>query len=67
MRYLKYIFLIAAIGAVSGFYMYNKPVKSTSSKKADLIILSQDLFSAYEENEIEANRKYLNKVSVNKG
>ena len=62
MRYLKYIFLIAAIGAVTGFYMYNEPVKSTSSKNADLIIQSQDLFSAYEKNEIEANRKYLNKV-----
>lgn len=62
MRFLKYVFLLAAIGAVTGFYLYNKPVKSTSTKNADLIIQSQDLFASYERNEIDANRKYLNKV-----
>lgn len=62
MRILKYLFLLVAIGVVTGFYLYNKPVKSTASKNADLIIQSQDLFSAYEQNEMEANRKYLNKV-----
>ena len=62
MRYLKYIFLIAAIGAVTGFYMYNEPVKSTASKNADLVIQSEDLFAAFEKNEVEANGKYLDKV-----
>ena len=62
MRILKYGFLLAAIGAITGFYLYNKPVKSTSAKNSDLVVQSQDLFAAYERNEIDANRKYLNKV-----
>ena len=62
MRYFKYVFLLAAIGTITGFYFYNEPVKSTASKNADLIIQANDLFAAYEKNEIEANRKYLDKV-----
>ena len=62
MRYLKYVFLLAAVGTITGFYLFNEPVKSTASKNADLIIQANDLFAAYEKNEMEANRKYLDKV-----
>ena len=62
MKVLKYVFLLAAVGTVTGFYLYNKPVKSTSAKNSDLSIQSHDLFAAYERNEMDANQKYLNKV-----
>ena len=42
MRYFKYVFLLAAIGTITGFYFYNEPVKSTASKNADLIIQAND-------------------------
>jgi len=61
-KYIKYILLLALIGGALGFYMYNKPHKSISKAKTDIELSANQLFSDFENNEVEANTKYLDKV-----
>jgi hypothetical protein len=62
MKYIKILLVIACLGGITGFYLYNKPVKSTSSKSADLGIRSEILFNEFAKDENAANVKYLDKV-----
>ena len=62
MRYVKILLLIAAIGAATGFYLYNKPVKSTSSRSVELTVKSDELFNEFSGDENIANGKYLDLV-----
>jgi len=61
-KYIKYILLLAFVGAAFGFYMYNKPHKSISKAKTDIELSANQLFSDFELNEVEANTKYLDKI-----
>lgn len=61
-KYLVYIILLALIGGVIGIYMYNKPHKNIKSSNTDFKLEASQLFSAFEENESEANTKYLDKI-----
>ena len=66
MKYLKILMVLVCLGAVTGFYLYNKPVKSTAAKSADMSIQAQDLFNEFANDENTANAKYLDKViSIN--
>ena len=62
MKYVKILSVIAGLGIITGFYFYNKPVRSTKSKHADLIIRSEDLFNEFSNDENAANKKYLYKI-----
>jgi tRNA_anti-like len=62
MKYVKILFVIAGLGIITGFYFYNKPVKSTKSKNADVVIRSEDLFNEFSNDENAANNKYLDKI-----
>ncbi len=61
-KYLKYIILLVFIGGAFGFYMYNKPHKNISKAKTDLELSAIQLFADFENNEADANTKYLDKV-----
>ena len=61
-KYLIYILLLGLIGAVFGFYMYNKPHKNIKNSKVDFTMEANQLFAVFEENEQEANTKYLDKI-----
>ncbi len=61
-KVLLVLLALAALGAGIGFYMFNKPLTSTQSMKTDHKIQSNALLTAFEENEVEANAKYLDKV-----
>ncbi|MEP7262905.1 MAG: hypothetical protein ABI772_00330 [Bacteroidota bacterium] len=62
MKYVKILLVIACLGSITGFYLYNKPVKSTAAKSADLGIRSEDLFNEFAKDENKANAKYLDKI-----
>src|SRR5882672_6749561 len=62
MKYIKLLLILLSVGVITGFYLYNKPVSSTSHKSADLAIRSEDLFNEFAKDEVAANKKYLDKV-----
>ena len=59
---IKYFILLGIIGIAFGFYMYNKPHKNIKNSKADFKMEANQLFADFEENEMEANTKYLDKI-----
>jgi len=59
--------IIGATGGGVGFYMFNKPLESTMSMKADYSLEPGVLLVAFEEDEAAANTKYLDKVIEVKG
>ncbi len=61
-KYLIYIILLGLIGAGFGFYIYNKPHKNIKNIKVDFKIEASQFLAAFEENESEANTKYLDKI-----
>jgi hypothetical protein len=61
------LFSFVAIGAAVGYYMYNKPVDKMAQMAVSDEVSAEDLFSAYEKDEAEANRKYLDKIILVKG
>ncbi|MCC7246865.1 MAG: hypothetical protein IT269_14360 [Saprospiraceae bacterium] len=56
--------LLAAglIGAVVGYYMWNKPHKDMAAAKADESVEATALYQAFEADENAANAKYLGKT-----
>ncbi|MBK8700792.1 MAG: hypothetical protein IPN29_15115 [Saprospiraceae bacterium] len=63
MKKIIYIVIILGIlGAGFGYYHYNRPVSSLSGSSADISLTPNDLLTAFESNETEANGKYLDKV-----
>ena len=56
------IALLVIITAGVGFYLINKLDTNVEGRKANKVISSENLYTQYEINEVEANKKYLNKV-----
>lgn len=63
---LKYIIgiLVSAFLVVCfiGYYQYSKPRQSSANKPAAALITAAFLYHSYQQNEVEANLKYLGKV-----
>ncbi|MGH1437362.1 MAG: OB-fold protein [Lewinella sp.] len=59
---LKYGLLLALIGGAIGVYLWNKPHENMDKAKADVQIAAGELFTAFAENETQANETYLDKV-----
>ncbi len=63
---MKKLIIIAAILAIGGgFYAYreyNRGVESTADIKSDVTISANELLTAFQTNEEEANAKFLDKV-----
>ncbi len=66
-KYLFSVGLLGLIGVGIAFYLYNKPHKDIKSSKTDFTMEAEQLFSEFEENEAEANIKYLDKIIEVKG
>ncbi len=62
-------FIVIAIlgGAWYGYSEYNRKVKDLSKVKAQLTMQTQELITAFEQNETAANSKYLDKIIAVKG
>jgi hypothetical protein len=56
------IVVLGALVAAYGYYMYNKPVSSLENQKAALSLSANKLLSDYEEDEVQANKIYLDKI-----
>lgn len=46
------------------FYIYNKPHRDINDEEPIVIITADQLFIEYEQNEVEANKKFLDKAIV---
>lgn len=56
------LLLLGIIGGSYGFYLFNKPVESLAQKTADHNVSAEALLADFENNETDANTKYLDKV-----
>ncbi len=61
------VVVLFTLGAGVAYYMYNKPVASLESKKADVSVSADQILADYESDEKTANDKYLGKVVEVKG
>lgn len=61
------IAVLVVIGAIYGYYQYNRGNKDLSGAKADVTISSVNLYNEYSADEATANTKYLNKVIAVRG
>lgn len=61
-KYWIYIVILVIAGLAIGFYLYNKPHQNIRNSKADFRVEASGFFTEYEENEQEANTKYLDKI-----
>jgi len=66
-KYTLYIGLLGLLGAGVAYFMYNKPHKNIKKSKTDFQIEAVQLFTEFEENESDANTKYLDKLIELKG
>ena len=61
-KILPYIILVLLLGGVYGYLQYNKGHKMAKDVNADVVISPQELLSAFEKDEMAANKLYLDKV-----
>jgi hypothetical protein len=59
---LAIVFVIAVGGILAALYLYNLKPKDLQKVKPDITITSSDLQKAFEENENNASKTYINKV-----
>jgi hypothetical protein len=58
---------IGLIGGALGYALWNKPHQNMAAAKVDLTIEAQTLLTAFENNENEANIRFLDKIIAVKG
>lgn len=61
-KYLLVVLLLALIGGVVAYQMYNKPHTETAGTTADVVISPADLLAAYDMDEAKADSIYLDKI-----
>jgi hypothetical protein len=61
-KYLKFVLLIIVLGAIYGYYSYNKPHKNLAKITADYKLDAKELFTAYELNEEKSDQLYMGRV-----
>jgi hypothetical protein len=61
-KILIYGLVLALIAASVGFYLYNKPHQNMNRAKSDLSLSATELFTDFENDEANANTKYLDKI-----
>jgi hypothetical protein len=62
MKVLKIVLVIAIIGALAGYYVYNKPVSGLEDATPAFTMKADELFTAFESDETGANKKYIGKI-----
>ena len=61
------LLVLGIAGAAIGYYMYTKPVAKMKSMSVDETVTAEQIFTAFEEDEMKANAKYLDKIVVVQG
>ncbi len=61
-KYLKYLALLILISAAVAYKVYHKPHKNIIKANVDIEINAIELFSAYEQDEAQANNRFLDKI-----
>ncbi|MGB0165254.1 MAG: OB-fold protein [Luteibaculum sp.] len=56
------VVVLAALGGAYGLYLFNKEVEGLETVEADAALSAEKLFTAFENDEQEANTMYLGKV-----
>jgi hypothetical protein len=62
MRIAKTLIIIALLVGAIGYYNYNRTTSSLESTTPDYTLSADDIFTDFEKNEADANKKYLDKV-----
>lgn len=60
--FLSGLVLFLVVMAAFAFYFINKPHANVEGIEANVVVSAENLYSQYKANEIEADKKYLNKV-----
>lgn len=61
------ILIFFLVLGICGAYYFNKPHSGISNERPAFVITALDLYNEFNQNEISANKKYLNKVLSVKG
>lgn len=61
-RILVLFLILAALAGAFAYYLYSKPLADLNSSIPDFIMSADELLNTFEENEDEANSKYLDKI-----
>lgn len=56
------ILILAVIGGIVGYKMYNKPHTDIASTKPEITLTATELFNDFDQDEQMANEKYLGKI-----
>jgi hypothetical protein len=66
-KYFPYFLIIIVVVGVVGYNMYNKDHKETKDSTSDVVISPKELLAIYEQDEVAADAKYLDKIIEVKG
>ena len=66
-KYLMWVLIMGVGGIAFGAYMYNKPHKNIARTQPDYSLTATEVYREFDENELLANERYLNKVIAVKG
>jgi len=62
MRIAKTLMIIALLIGTIGYYNYNRTTSSLENTTPNFALSADDIFSEFEKNEVDANKKFLDKV-----
>ena len=66
-KYIRILVLLSFAGLFIGFKMYHKPHEDMTTTKASFELSAAELYEAYQNNEAEANKKFLDKIIIVEG
>jgi hypothetical protein len=66
-KLLVLLLLLAVVAGSIGYYFFNKKVDSLENTEAHFSLTADELFNAFEQNEVEAQKKYVDKVLLVSG
>lgn len=61
-KYLYIALVFAILAAAYGYYEYNRPVKGIENEKSDVMVEAAALLTEFESDEVNANKKYFDKI-----
>lgn len=61
-KYYVVIIVLMIVAMMYGYYLYNKPVPSIANTSPNYTLSPAELINAFEQNEQDANKTYLDKI-----
>jgi len=56
------VLVLAVVGGIVGYTIYNKPHADIAASKPTEVLTAEALYSAYESDELKANKRFLGKI-----